>query len=170
VEANPRPTHYEHYSCSVGSRWRARMPLCRREFLRWHRWCTSSAEASRPARSDPPRRRAAARPAADETATHERRPAREGFGGAPHIATPQTIFPRRMGTALLCQLLHEETVSGERKRLNWDPSASAGERTWPSISSNDKVPRRLWAGHFRFRRHPAWEGSAGADPDTLAEI
>ena len=105
------------------------MPLCRREFLRWHRWCTSSAEASRPARSDPPRRRAAARPAADETATHERRPAREGFGGAPHIATPQTIFPRRMGTALLCQLLHEETVSGDRKRLHYDPSASAGEGT-----------------------------------------
>ena len=24
--------------------------------------------------------------------------------------------------------------------------------------SNDKVPRPLWAGHFRFWRHPAWEG------------
>ena len=46
-----------------------------------------------------------------------------GSSGAEQNSASRTIFPRRMGTALLCQLLHEDTVSGERKRLHCDPSA-----------------------------------------------
>ncbi len=33
---------------------------------------------------------------------------------------------------------------------------------------NGKVPRPLWAGHFRFRRPPAWEGSAGGRPGNVS--
>src|SRR5690242_10180510 len=59
--------------------------------------------------------------------TTERRPAREGRRGVSHSDAANHL-PRRMGTALLRQLLHEETVSGDRNRLHYNASASAGER------------------------------------------
>ena len=37
-----------------------------------------------------------------------------------------TIFPRRMGAALVCpKFLHQETVSCDRKRLHWTLGANA---------------------------------------------
>jgi hypothetical protein len=70
--------------------------------------------------------------------TDRREAPRQGrdSAGRPSQQRRKPSSPAGWSTTLLCQLLHEETVSGDRKRLHYDPSARArvpAKGQWPSI-------------------------------------